>query len=53
MLEDIPHRLAYGEKKVIERKVAIKDFDESKIRLIIANQVFKKGITIKKVNTIT
>lgn len=51
-LSDVPHKLAYGHKKVIERVKAIKQFEASKIRLLIANKVFMKGISINALDLI-
>lgn len=51
-LEDVPHRLVYGEKKVKDRQRSTKNFEKGKIKLIIANQVFKKGVNIKRVDVI-
>lgn len=51
-LEDIPHRLVYGEKDVSERKKYTKKFEKGRVRLIIASSVFKKGVNIKRVDVI-
>jgi superfamily II DNA or RNA helicase len=51
-LMDVPHRVVCGLKKVEDRLNSRKLFEEGKIKLIIANRVFKKGIDIKKVNVI-
>jgi superfamily II DNA or RNA helicase len=51
-LEDIPHRTVFGEKKVKDRIKAKADFDSSKIRLLIANIVFEKGVDIKRIDAI-
>lgn len=51
-LEDVPHRLVYGEKEVTDRQVSTRKFEKGKIKLIIANQVFKKGVDIKRVDVI-
>lgn len=50
-LKDIPHEIVYGAKEVGERLAAIKAFDKGSLRLILTNKVFKKGITIKSVDT--
>ena len=49
-LEDVPHITVFGEKHVTERIVAKKKFEKGKIRLLIVNQVFKKGVDIKRVD---
>ncbi len=51
-LEKIPHRLAYGDVNKSFRAEAMKEFEKGKIRLIIANKVFRKGVNIKRVDTI-
>lgn len=51
-LEDVPHKLVYGEKQVSDRQKSTRKFEKGKIRLIIANQVFKKGVNIKRVDVI-
>lgn len=52
LLREVPHRLAYGKREVAERQRAQKAFEKGKIRLIIANKVFKKGVNIKRVDVI-
>lgn len=52
LLKEIPHRLVYGEKAVGQRIVAKKRFERGRIRLLVANQVFKKGIDIKRLDAI-
>lgn len=52
MLDDIPHRMVFGEKKVVQRIKAKDKFQAGKIRLLICNKVFKKGIDIKNIDTI-
>ena len=52
LVADIPHRLVFGEKVVEDRIKAKEDFDKKKIRLLIVNKVFKKGISINSVDTI-
>ncbi len=49
LLAGIPHCLVYGAVPVEERRAACKDFDDGKLRLIIANRVFKKGIDIRSI----
>lgn len=48
----VPHRIVYGEEGVSDRIVAKQKFERGDIRLIIANQVFKKGIDIRRVDVI-
>jgi len=50
-VSDVPHRVVYGAKSRSFRRQAKKSFDASRIRLLIANRVFKKGVDIKKVDT--
>lgn len=52
LLKDIPHQTVFGEKDVQERQAATKEFEKGKIKLIIANQVFQKGVNIKRVDVI-
>ena len=52
MLDDIPHRLAYGAIDPERRVRSRKRFDKGDLRLIIANRVFKKGINVKRVDCI-
>ncbi|KKK61489.1 hypothetical protein LCGC14_3013820 [marine sediment metagenome] len=49
LLSEVPHRLVYGAVPAEERRKACKDFDDGKLRLIIANRVFKKGIDIRSI----
>jgi type III restriction/modification enzyme restriction subunit/helicase-like protein/intein-like protein with splicing domain len=51
-LEDIPHRVAYGEIKAKKRLKARKKFERGDIRLIVASRVFKKGLNMKRVDVI-
>lgn len=51
-LEDIPHRLVYGAKSVEDRIKAKKDFQKGKLRVILTNKVFKKGINIPAIDVI-
>lgn len=51
-LEDVPHKLVFGEKNVSDRQKSTRKFERGKIRLIIANQVFKKGVNIRRVDVI-
>ncbi len=50
LLAKVPHRVVYGAVAAEERRAACKDFDAGKLRLIIANRVFKKGIDIKSIS---
>jgi superfamily II DNA or RNA helicase len=50
ILQHIPHATAWGEIAVLNRKAAVDKLELGKIRLIIANQVFKKGINIKRLD---
>lgn len=49
-LKHIPHGLAFGEITVDERKQAKDDFEAADIKLLIANKVFKKGTSIKRID---
>lgn len=51
-LDGIPHQLVFGEISVGDRVGAQKRFEESKLRVILTNVVFKKGINIKKIDVI-
>ena len=56
-LEEIPHRIVSGTFegktiKVKDRLIAKSNFEKGKIRLILANTVFKKGITIPRLDVI-
>lgn len=51
-LKDTPHKLAYGGIKVRDRNTAKAELENKSIRLIIANQVFKKGTNIKRIDMI-
>ena len=52
MFGNIEHGLAYGKIKKKERDQVKADFESGKINLIIANQVFKDGIDIKRASAI-
>lgn len=52
LFRDIPHGLAYGAVKKLAREKVQQRFEDGKIKLIIANQVFKDGINIKRVSAI-
>jgi len=51
-LKDIPHKLAYGAIKVRDRIAARQELENKTIPLLIANQVFKKGTNIKRIDMI-
>jgi superfamily II DNA or RNA helicase len=46
----IPHHLVYGAKTVSERRDSQDLFEREKVRVILANKVFKKGINIKRID---
>lgn len=50
VLSCIPHETAYGKVKVDQRAEAKRLFEDEDIRLLVANKVFKKGITIKRID---
>lgn len=52
MLRDIRHRRAFGKKSASHRKQTIKDLQSGKIRLILANKVFLKGVDIPRIDAI-
>ena len=47
---DHPHRIAYGKVSREARGRAKQSFERGKLRHLIANQVFKKGVTIKAID---
>jgi superfamily II DNA or RNA helicase len=49
-LQDFPHALAYGAVGVKDRQQARLHFEDDDIRLIIANKVFRKGVSIKRID---
>jgi superfamily II DNA or RNA helicase len=49
-LDDLPHDVVWGGRAVEERVKAKKKFEKEKIRLILANKVFKKGVNLKKIS---
>lgn len=51
-LDGIPHELVYGEVHVSSRVDSKNRFDAGKLRVILTNKVFKKGVDIKKVDVI-
>lgn len=56
-IKDIPHRVVSGtfegkNVKVEDRLISRDKFEKGKVRVILANTVFKKGITIRRVDVI-
>lgn len=51
-LDGVPHNLVFGAISSEERIDAKKRFDKGKLRVILTNKVFKKGVDIKKVDVI-
>lgn len=51
-LVDIPHKTAYGAIKVRDRNAARQELENKSIRVLIANQVFRKGTNIKRLDMI-
>lgn len=52
LLKDIKHECVYGERPKEERIQAKAMFDSGKLKLLIANRVFKKGINLKRLDVI-
>ncbi len=52
LLNDIPHRTAHGGVTSADRIKACAEFDRGKIRLLVVNRVFKKGINLKRISFI-
>jgi superfamily II DNA or RNA helicase len=50
MVHDIPHAVAYGAVNKVQRKTDRTLFDEGEIQCLIANRVYEKGITLKRVD---
>jgi superfamily II DNA or RNA helicase len=50
VMAGIPHRLAYGDVAVEDRNEAKELFEDEDIKLIIASGVFKKGVSIKRID---
>ncbi|MDE2439267.1 MAG: DEAD/DEAH box helicase family protein [Patescibacteria group bacterium] len=48
-LRDTPYALVYGKKKARDRKLTISAFEQNKIKVILTNRVFEKGINILSV----
>jgi superfamily II DNA or RNA helicase len=51
-MEDVPHRVVFGDKKVADRIAAKEDFESGKVRLLLVNKVFKKGVNLKRTDVI-
>ncbi len=51
-LTDLDHRVAYGAVSSQDRRQIQKDMEAGKLRLVIANRVFGKGIDISKLDMI-
>jgi superfamily II DNA or RNA helicase len=51
-LDGVKHQLVFGEVHVSDRVRAQRRMEESKLRVILTNVVFKKGINIKKLDLI-
>jgi len=49
---NIDFRLAYGAKSAEHRRESIRDFEEDRVNVIIANRVFGKGVDIRKLDFI-
>jgi superfamily II DNA or RNA helicase len=52
VMAGIPHRLAYGDVDVEARNEAKELFEDEDIKLIIESGVFKKGVSIKRIDAI-
>ena len=52
LFADVPHGLAYGEISKDDRARWLKLFEMGKVKLLIANVVFEKGINCKRVDAI-
>jgi superfamily II DNA or RNA helicase len=52
MFDGIPHLLLYGDKSVEERVEGKDLFEKGKVRVILTNKIFKKGVNIKRVDVI-
>jgi superfamily II DNA or RNA helicase len=50
LMHAIPHRMAYGKIDKLVRTQDRQSFERGDVRLIIANRVYKKGITIKRLD---
>jgi len=51
-LDGIPHRVVSGQKRVDKRLSSISSFEKGKVRVVLANKVFKKGINLKRLDCI-
>jgi superfamily II DNA or RNA helicase len=52
LMGDMPHHLVYGAKKVEQRVQSKVKFEAGRIRILLVNKVFKKGVNIKKVDVL-
>ena len=52
MISDLPHRVICGEKRAEERLQSKLKFESGKVKVLLANKVFQKGVDIKKVDVI-
>lgn len=50
MFADLRRGVAYGSVPVAERRKAVSSFEREAIDLLVANKVFKKGISIKRID---
>lgn len=50
LFQEVAHRVAWGGIRTKDRKTAKAKFEKGDIRLIIASDVFKKGVNIKRVD---
>jgi superfamily II DNA or RNA helicase len=50
--DGIPHLILYGDKPVDERVAGKHLFEQGKVRVILTNKIFKKGVNIKRVDVI-
>lgn len=50
--KDVPHKVAKGDVRVRDRILAKEEFESKKLKMLIANQVFKKGTNLKIVDMI-
>jgi superfamily II DNA or RNA helicase len=51
-LDDVRHKLVFGERKVEDRVDSKERFETGDLRLLIVNKVFKKGVNIKRVDVL-
>lgn len=52
LLSGIPYRIMSGQKEVARRIADAKKFEKERVRVILANKVFKKGIDVKRIDVI-